>query len=148
MSSSHILQAAHQLCRQRGVRLTPLRQQVFELILQQQKPIGAYSLLEQLASAQGRHAAPPTVYRALNFLLEQGLIHKITSLNAFTACFQPSAPHIGQFLICDYCGDIAEFDAPQVNASLHQQAQQFGFRIEKQIIEITGCCAECQQGCS
>lgn len=142
---AQIIKCAVNLCQQRGVRLTPLRRQVLELVLHYRKPVGAYTLLEDLHDEQGRRAAPPTVYRALNFLLEQGLIHRITSLNAFTACAYLSHPHVGQFLICECCGDATEFDAPNINKDIMQHAQQLGFKVEKQTIEISGQCAHCQQ---
>jgi Fur family transcriptional regulator, zinc uptake regulator len=138
------LEQATQLCQQRGVRLTALRRQVLELIWQTHKPIGAYSLLEQISKQQKKHVAPPTVYRALDFLLKQGLIHKINSLNAFIGCWHPQTMHIAQFLICDNCGNATEFEAPQINSEIAKTAEQVGFKIEKQIIELAGLCNSCQ----
>ncbi len=139
------LEKAVGLCQQRGVRLTPLRHQVLKLIWQSHKPLGAYTILKNLHNEQQRRVAPPTVYRALDFLLAQGLIHRLASLNAFIGCWHPDAPHIGQFLICEGCGNAAEFDAPLINADMVQHAQQLGFRVEKQTIELMGQCAQCQQ---
>jgi Fur family zinc uptake transcriptional regulator len=136
-------QAAH-LCQQRGVRLTPLRRQVLELVWQTHKPIGAYTILELMSKQQEKHAAPPTVYRALDFLLEQGLIHRISSLNAFIGCWHPQTAHVAQFLICENCGNATEFEAHQINTDIAQTAEQFGFKIKKQTIELTGLCYYCQ----
>src|SRR5918999_799750 len=93
------LDRAAVLCDQRGARLTPLRRRVLELVWRGHEPVGAYDLLAQM----GR-AAPPTVYRALDFLIEQGLVHRIESLNAYVGCDRPEAAHASQFLICTDCG--------------------------------------------
>lgn len=138
------LDKAVHLCQQRGVRLTTLRRQVLELIWQNHKPVGAYTILEQLHNPQGRRAAPPTVYRALDFLLEQGLIHRIVSLNAFIGCWHPELPHFGQFLICEGCGNAAEFETPQLNVDMQQQVNQLGFQVTKPTVELTGKCCYCQ----
>lgn len=140
-----VLNTAARLCQQRHVRLTPLRRQVLALICHSHQPLGAYALLEQLQTEQGRRAAPPTVYRALDFLLEQGLIHRIASLNAFVGCFQPEQPHIGHFLICERCGNAAEFDTPELNQQLQQTTDQLGFKVTQQTVELFGRCAQCQQ---
>jgi len=138
------LAKASRLCQKRGVRLTPLRRQVLELIWQSHKPLGAYTILASLANQQGGRAAPPTVYRVLTFLLEMGLIHKIASLNAFIGCLHPDSPHIGKFLICAECGNAAELKDPHLHTALIKQAQQFGFKVEKPTIELTGLCSHCQ----
>ncbi len=93
------LDAAASLCQRRRARLTPLRRRVLELVWRSHEPQGAYDILDTLGE-RGRRAAPPTVYRALDFLLGQGLIHRIESLNAFVGCRDPDTPHAGQFLIC------------------------------------------------
>lgn len=139
------LAQAFQLCQQRGVRLTSLRRQVLELIWQDHKPVGAYTILEHLSRQKEKHIAPPTVYRVLEFLLEQRLIHKIISLNAFIGCWHPEATHIAQFLICERCGNAVEFDAPQANVDMLQQASQLGFKVKKQTVELIGVCYFCQQ---
>lgn len=138
------LENANKLCTQRGARLTPLRRQVLELIWQSHKPLGAYKILEKLQNTQGGRAAPPTVYRALDFLLKEGLIHRIASLNAFIGCLHPDFPHVGQFFICQTCGNTAELDLPHLHADLLQQAHQLGFKVEKSTIELMGVCLHCQ----
>ena len=134
---------ARSLCQQRGARLTPVRQRVLELVWQSHQPLGAYQILEQLAK-DGFNSAPPTVYRALEFLLEQGLAHRITSLNAFIGCCQPLSHHAGYFLICRQCGSAQELKSPALRAELQQQAASQGFKIEQETVELAGLCPNCQ----
>ncbi|MCB1804593.1 MAG: transcriptional repressor [Candidatus Competibacteraceae bacterium] len=136
---------AEQLCRARGVRLTALRRRVLELVLSSDTPQGAYAILDTLRLQDGRAGAPPTVYRALDFLLEQGLIHRLASCNVFIGCCQPTAHHSGQFLICRSCGKVAELDSQEVEKLIRKQAQKAGFRVESQMVEIAGYCQQCQQ---
>jgi Fur family zinc uptake transcriptional regulator len=142
---SDALEAARQLCLSRGVRLTDLRLQVLELIWQNHKPLGAYTLMEMLAQANTRRVAPPTVYRALDFLLEQGLIHRINVLNAFIGCPAPNTVHQSHFLICRHCGIAMELDQPQLNEQILAIAKDAGFTVETQALEVSGLCANCSQ---
>ncbi len=137
------LAQARDVCREQGGRLTPQRQQILELVWQEHKPVGAYALLERLREA-GIKAAPPTVYRALEFLLGHGLIHRIESLNAYTGCTAPGTPHHGQFLVCSQCQRVAELDEPSISGELDRSARQFGFEIERQTVEICGLCPRCR----
>ena len=141
---SDALTAARLLCGERGARLTLLREQVLALIWQSHKPLGAYTLMEMLALASTRRVAPPTVYRALDFLLEQGLIHRINSLNAFVGCPSPNQRHQSHFLICQSCGVAVEVDAPALNASLLICAEDSGFSVVSHCVEISGLCPACQ----
>ncbi len=134
---------AEQLCQQRGQRFTALRRRVFELVWCQHKPIGAYAVLEKLQE-DGR-AAPPTVYRALDFLLELGLIHRIASLNAYVGCSHPEENHDGQFLICSACGSYAELDAASISTAIENSARDAGFVARHHTVEILGLCPRCQQ---
>lgn len=134
---------AKAICTEQGGRLTPQRQQILELVWQEHKPVGAYELLERLREA-GVKAAPPTVYRALDFLLAHGLIHRIESLNAFTGCTSPGIPHHGQFLVCSHCHRVAELDEPAITGQLDASAQRLGFEIEHQTVEISGLCPHCR----
>ncbi|MFC1664538.1 Fur family transcriptional regulator [Pseudomonadota bacterium] len=139
------INTAADLCTQRGVRLTPLRQRVLELIWRGHEPVLAYDLLEQLRS-EHRAAAPPTVYRALDFLLEQGLIHRIQSLKAFVACGDPTlSPHSSQFLICTQCNAIAELADREIGRLVARKATASGFTVHNQTIEIRGLCPRCEQ---
>lgn len=139
------LAAAEALCARHNLRLTDLRRRVLQLVWTRHGPVGAYALLDALKE-EGYAAAPPTVYRALDFLLEHGLVHRIERLNAFVGCPQPGVPHIGQFLICSACGAAAEIDDPGIVHALRQGAALRGFRIEHQTVEVTGLCPACQAG--
>jgi len=133
---------AERVCQQQKQRFTHLRRRVFELIWQQHKPIGAYDVLEQLQK-DGR-AAPPTVYRALDFLLELGLVHRIASLNAYVGCVHPDRQHEGQFLICKECRAFAELDSDSITRMIDEKAQINGFEVHQHTIEIMGLCPKCQ----
>jgi len=137
------LENAEQLCQQRGQRFTALRRRVFELVWCHHKPIGAYDVLEQLQ--QDGRAAPPTVYRALDFLLELGLIHRIASLNAFVGCSHPHDTHEGQFLVCTACHSYAELNAEAINTAIAASACDSGFVAQRHTVEIMGLCPRCQE---
>lgn len=136
------LDKAEALCRARGTRLTELRRRVLELIWASPRPSGAYAILEALR--QERRAEPPTVYRALDFLIENRLVHRIESLNAYVGCGHPDAPHSGQFLICTRCHGIAEIEDEAIDGAVHARAERAGFAISGQTIEISGLCHSCQ----
>ena len=137
------LARAAELCHRRGVRLTEQRRQVLELIWRQHKPIGAYEILEAMR-ASGTKAAPPTVYRALDFLLTQSLIHRIESRNAFIGCCQPESRHSGQFLVCSGCGKVAELVDAKLTEKVRKRARGLGFDARHQTIEVTGLCPHCR----
>jgi Fur family zinc uptake transcriptional regulator len=130
-------------CDARGLRLTPLRREVLELVAEARKPVKAYDLLESL---RDRHAgaAPPTVYRALDFLLENGFIHKLESINAFVFCQHPAEAHQVPFLICDVCESATEVcDEGAIAHLIERQAHDFGFRAKAQTLEVHGVCKGC-----
>lgn len=133
---------AARTCSRRGVRLTPLREQVLRLVWGSHRPVKAYDLLESLRREHAG-AAPPTVYRALEFLLREGLIHRIESLNAYVGCGDPSRPHTGQFLICRVCGAVAELNDDEISGLIGRKAEQQGFTMDHQVIELTGLCPKC-----
>jgi Fur family zinc uptake transcriptional regulator len=145
-----LLDRAAAECRARGAQLTELRRQVLALVLASPAPIGAYALLDRLR-AERPGAAPPTVYRALDFLLEQGLVHKVERLNAFVGCAGPGADaacghghdHPHQFLICGGCGATAELCDHRVAAALEAAAAAAGFRPMRTTVEVEGLCAAC-----
>lgn len=141
---SGALSAARKLCGDRGVRLTELREQVLGLIWQSHKPLGAYTLMEMLALASTRRIAPPTVYRALDFLLEEGLIHRINSLNAFIGCPAPMQKHQSHFLICQSCNVAVELDNTALNQRLALCAKEADFSIIGHSVEISGLCSACR----
>lgn len=142
---SHIaakLARAEAIVEAQSGRLTPLRREVLHLILAADAPIGAYELLTRLRESRTR-AAPPTVYRALDFLLACGLIHRISRLSAFIACIGHAPGHAAQFLICRGCGLVAEIDASAVSEALREEALRHGFTIAAATIEAEGLCAAC-----
>jgi len=141
---SGALESAENLCERAGVRFTALRKRVLELVWASHKPLGAYDILDTLAREDGRRAAPPTVYRALDFLLEQGLVHRIASLNAFIGCSSPEHRHQGQFLICRQCHVTIELDSAGIRQAIANSADTADFQIEAETVEITGLCAYCQ----
>jgi len=136
------LGAAEALCARRGARLTDLRRRVLELVWQSHRPVGAYDLLARLGEGRDR-AAPPTVYRALDFLMEQGLVHRIHSLNAFVGCPSAREGHAARFLICTACGEATEFEDESLQGDLARIAADRGFRIDGQVIELQGLCGRC-----
>ncbi len=140
-----LLDRAAQICAARGARLTDLRRQVLGLILDSHGPAGAYDLLDRLRGTR-RGAAPPTVYRALDFLLEQGLIHRVERLSAFVGCIAHGAEqhgHAAQFLICRHCGQVTELDDHELAHALSDAAARTGFVVGKATIEAEGLCAAC-----
>ncbi|MCY3554908.1 MAG: transcriptional repressor [Gemmatimonadetes bacterium] len=139
---SQVLEQAEVLCRERGARLTEQRKSVLRLLCVAEKPLSAYDLLERMRGVV-RKPAPPTVYRALNFLLEQGLVHKLETLNAYVGCAHPDHPHASQFLICDDCGEVAEVEDPSVAKSLRAAGKEIGFRTRRPVVELLGTCAQC-----
>mgnify|MGYP002653545300 CR=1 FL=1 len=140
------LARADQLADARGLRLTPVRRRVLEILLERHRALGAYEVLERLA-AEGLGKQPPVAYRALDFLVENGLAHRIQRLNAFTAC-QSHHPDgaAPAFLICRECQTVAEIDAADLRADLMTQAAGAGFAVERTTIEAVGLCAACARG--
>jgi Fur family zinc uptake transcriptional regulator len=138
------LDRAETVCQARGVRLTELRRRVLVLVWRRHEPIGAYDLLDELKLTH-RRAAPPTVYRALDFLIDQGLVHRLESLNAYIGCTRPEELHAGQFLICSGCASIGELDDPEIARAVSCRAASLGFLVERQTIEVRGLCADCRR---
>lgn len=141
---SSALAEADNLCLRQGVRLTALRRRVLELVWQSHRPLGAYDILATLSEQDGRRAAPPTVYRALDFLLENGLVHRIASLNAFIGCSHPEHPHQGQFLICRNCHTAIELEQASIAEAIESAARTVDFAVETQTVEVVGLCAPCR----
>lgn len=136
------LAAAETLCRDRGAQFTRLRRRVLEILWEQHRPIGAYALLDRLR-AEGLGSQPPTVYRALDFLIEHGLAHKVMKMNAFAACSRPGENHAPQFLICTGCDRISELSDPAVDEALSRAAAQAGFSPAESALELSGLCPSC-----
>ncbi|MBM3570066.1 MAG: transcriptional repressor [Alphaproteobacteria bacterium] len=138
------LTEAEALCRARGAKLTALRRRVLEMVWDSHSPVGAYELLDRLR-AEGRSGAPPTVYRALDFLAEFGLVHRLSSLNAFIGCAHPGQSHAGQFLICTGCRRVLELAEPGIAAAVSAGARRTGFKVSAAAIEVSGLCPDCQR---
>jgi Fur family zinc uptake transcriptional regulator len=147
------LDRAAALCARRGAQLTELRRQVLRLVLETDQPVGAYALLDRLKASRAG-AAPPTVYRALDFLVEQGLIHKVERLGAFVGCADAldhpadcdcgaAHDHPHQFLICTRCGATAEISDGPVALALNRAAAAAGFSVVRQTVEVEGVCGRC-----
>jgi Fur family zinc uptake transcriptional regulator len=136
------LRCAEEICRERCERLTKLRRQVLELVWESHQPIKAYELMEKLREVRSG-VAPPTVYRALEFLQSLGLVHRIESLNAFVGCATTVEHSDSQFLICRNCGSVAELADPTIIEQIMTRAKQLGFSIDRGVIEIQGTCRSC-----
>ena len=143
-STKELLAQAEKLCAQRNVRLTPQRLEVLRLMSLQQGAISAYDLLDLLRESEPQ-AKPPTVYRALDFLLENGLVHRIASLNAFIGCSHPEHAHQGQFLICRNCHAAIELEQKTISDAIINSALDVGFTVEGQTVEVVGLCSGCRE---
>src|SRR5258707_8886186 len=137
--------AAEVLCAQGGQRLTPIRRKVLAALLGTHKPLGAYEIVERLA-LKGPRPARITAYRALEFLRENGLVHRIESRNAFIACVHThAAGDLVVFLICEHCGTVGEASSADVAATLTSAARAAGFTPKSPVIEISGICSHCRE---
>lgn len=145
MAHDHAAQIAEaeRRCVAAGESFTPLRKRVLELLIDQHGPAKAYDLLPLIDTE--KHAKPPTVYRALDFLVRMGLAHRIESMNAFVACEIGACARSTIFLICDNCGSAEEFDAGHALIDLSEAAARDGFTIRRTMIEASGLCAACQK---
>jgi len=128
---------------EKGLRLTPVRRAALEILLCEQRALGAYDVLEKLAE-KGFGNQPPVAYRALDFLVENGLAHRIRRLNAFTACVCPDTQHRPVFMICNDCEAVAEAAPDAVVSALEHLTADVGFKPERMNIEVTGTCPSCQ----
>ncbi|WP_028864736.1 transcriptional repressor [Psychromonas aquimarina] len=137
-----LLERAVALCKQKNIRFTPIRQRVFQLMTEQTGAVSAYDLLEQLKKHE-TNAKPPTIYRALDFLLENHFIHRIESLNAYIMCEHFGCAHPMQLLICDSCRQIIELSDPVIDDAFSAQAKQSGFQITNKVLEAHGICYNC-----
>jgi len=143
MQNSQVIEEVEKRCARDQLRLTPTRRRVLELVLQADGPVKAYDLLDKLKSEQP-NAAPPTVYRALEFLLEHHFIHRLETLNAFVSCFHPRHQHQGQFLICEDCGAVKEVAESRLAEDLARLARDADFTPKRQVLEVYGTCRRCR----
>jgi len=139
------LAEAEDICRRRGARLTELRRRVLATIWEDHAPIGAYDILARL-NAGGDRNAPMAVYRALDFLMEHGLVHRLSSLNAYIGCRHAGRSHSGQFLICSRCNAVAEITSAAVSQTVARAAKARGFAPLAEVVEVTGLCPNCKVG--
>lgn len=143
-SAAGALDRAETACRSRGVRLTRIRRDVLAALYATHRPLGAYDLVEALRREGERALAPITVYRALDFLMEQGLAHRLASRNAFVACPHGHAPaDLVAFLICESCGGVDELSSEPLSAALSGLLDRERFAPRSQVLEITGRCSHC-----
>ncbi|MFA9486543.1 transcriptional repressor [Moraxella haemolytica] len=137
-------------CEARGVRFTPLREEVYALILASDKPLGAYDLISALqrnrqnSDATTKNIAPPTIYRSLEFLLNEGLIHQLSSMNAYVPCCHPRSKHAAAFLICKICQSVEECSNLPVDNIMHFAKDDARFQVDQTVIELKGVCRACQ----
>lgn len=146
-SAAQVVAAAEEACRTRGTRLTPIRRDVLVALLATHKPMGAYDLIEALRTETGRALAPISIYRALDFLMEQGFVHRLASRNAFVACPHAHAPHdLVAFLICETCGGVDEMSSRPLAEALSGLLAAEQFAPRHQVLEISGVCGHCRGG--
>ncbi len=133
------------VCRLRGARMTPLRQAVLKTLWSVKRPVGAYELRDLLSDASDREFAPPSIYRTLDFLCEQGVVARIESRNAYVARIHPDHDHTCVFLVCESCGDAVEIENPKVETLINEDAKRLGFAVNRRVVEFSGFCAPCQR---
>jgi len=139
---AHRLSEVERACAASGLRLTPIRRRVLELLLAHHRALGAYAILERLA-ADGQGVQPPTVYRALDFLLAHGFVHRVERLNAYVACTRPGTRHAPALLVCRACQGVAEADGAAESGLLDSAARAAGFEMAGAVIEAEGLCPDC-----
>ena len=138
------LAAAEKRCAEKGLRFTPVRRKVLEILLQEHRALGAYVILDRLRE-EGFGSQPPVAYRALDFLVAHGFAHKIERLNAFVACSNPGETHAPAFMICRMCESVAEANSTPARGALGAAARATGFRIEQTVVEAEGVCPSCAE---
>jgi Fur family transcriptional regulator, zinc uptake regulator len=137
------LDAAASVCARRGVAFTRMRRALLAAIWEARRPIGAYELVEALQRSLGRKLTPTTVYRTLDFLLEQGLVIRIESRNAYLPCAHPDRPRSRAFFVCDECNASIALDDPRMESLLTREAGAIGFTVRRKVLELQGVCSRC-----
>lgn len=137
------LREAKDYCTSQGLRLTPVRARVLEILLETHQALGAYDILDRLKE-DGLGGQPPVVYRALDFLVAHGFVHRLERLNAFTACVHPSQGHEPMFLICSECKQVAETALASLAQDIDRAAGNLGFSVQSRVVEVVGRCPNCQ----
>ncbi len=136
------LQKAEVLCRQQGQRLTSLRRSILEVLLSEGQPLKAYDIIERMRD-RGKRLTPATIYRTLDFFQQCGLVHRISSINAFVPCTVDHDEHGALFIVCSHCAHAEELDDPELYAVMQNKLLQRGLSLDEQFIEIRGTCAAC-----
>ena len=139
---SESLEEAEKWCLRNGLQLTPTRRKVLEVLLQEHRALGAYKILDKLREAN-LSSQPTIAYRALDFLVSNGFVHKIERLNAFIACVHPGETHAPAFMICRLCDSVAETHSSPAKGILGETARSIGFQIERTVVEAEGICPKC-----
>jgi Fur family transcriptional regulator, zinc uptake regulator len=140
-----MLRDADVLCEARGLAFTPLRREVFELVCRHSNSVGAYELLDELRAVRDS-AAPVTVYRALEFLLAAGLVHRVAALNAYTACHGHEPGHGGLLLVCGSCSNVVELESVEIESQIAHAAAAARFETAPDPVEVRGICSQCRAG--
>jgi len=130
-------------CSRQGFQLTPARRRVMDVFSESDAPLGAYAILEELSRRGGKQVAPPTVYRALDFFLDHGFVHRIESLNAYAPCEHLGHAHHGMLLICEKCGRSEEIEDRDAMEAVAAAAAKVGFALRRVMIEANGICRRC-----
>lgn len=134
---------ANDVCKKNFNNLTDLRKRVLEIILSSKhKAIKAYDILEKLKNDDFSNA-PPTVYRALDFLIENKIIHKINSINAYFACYEKNKTNQCYFIICKKCSAINEYKSDVINLDIEKIAKKSKAKINSVNLEIEVECSDC-----
>lgn len=138
--------AIQRLCAERGARLTPMRRAVYRALHRHDGALSAYALIEVLTGSLGRRPRPPSVYRALEFWMGQGLVHRVFTLGAFCVCRHPGEVHEPVLLVCEHCGGVTEISAADVDDALFARARGLDFELRAQAVELLGTCRDCAGG--
>jgi Fur family zinc uptake transcriptional regulator len=149
LHAEEALARAERICRERGLRMTPIRRKALEALHADHRPVGAYDLADRISPEGGRRLAPISIYRALDFLVEQGFVHRLSSKNAYVACLHGhGADEVVAFLICEVCGGVDEDSSPAMKKAVAAIAESRHFSPAHQMVEIVGRCEHCRQTAS
>ena len=146
MLGEHWISQVETACLGRGLQMTALRREIVGIFADADQPLGAYAIIQKLSEAQNRIVAPPTVYRTLDFLVDNGFVVKIESRQAYVACdhLGHDHDHHGIVFSCTKCGRTVEVDSASVDREIAALAGHLGFVIERKVFEVDGLCAECR----
>ena len=138
-------QQVEDACARLGLQMTPLRLSILKILADSPAPMGAYAIIESLSKREGKPIAPPTVYRTLEFFLENGFLHKIESRNAYAPCEHIGHAHQGVLLLCEKCGRSDEIEDSAMSRALQDTADRAGFLAKRRMIELVGLCRDCRE---